>query len=234
MKLDQKITIAIDGHSSSGKSTVAKELAKKLGYTYVDSGAMYRAVTLFCMNQGLIKDNEVLQENLKERIDEIHIHFVRNAVTGQAETFLNGQNVENEIREIQVSNLVSPVSKIAFVRKAMVKLQRELGKGKGIVMDGRDIGTVVYPQAELKIFMTASPEVRAKRRFDELKAKGSRVSLEDILDNVQQRDFIDSNREESPLKQAEDAILIDNSNLSREVQLDWIMELIRERFPHQE
>ncbi len=234
MKLDQKITIAIDGHSSSGKSTVAKELAKKLGYTYVDSGAMYRAVTLFCMNQGLIKDNEVLQENLKERIDEIHIHFVRNAVTGQAETFLNGQNVENEIREIQVSNLVSPVSKIAFVRKAMVKLQRELGKGKGIVMDGRDIGTVVYPQAELKIFMTASPEVRAKRRFDELKAKGSRVSLEDILDNVQQRDFIDSNREESPLKQAEDAILIDNSNLSREEQLDWIMELIRERFPHQE
>ena len=230
MNLGQNITIAIDGHSSSGKSTVAKELAKKLSYTYVDSGAMYRAVTLFCMNKGLIQGSDVQEEELRRRMDQINIDFVLNNKTGMADTFLNGQNVENEIREIQVSNLVSPVSKIAFVRKALVKLQREISKGKGIVMDGRDIGTVVFPHAEIKIFMTASPEVRAKRRYDELKAKGSTVSLEDILQNVQQRDFIDSNREESPLKQAEDAILLDNSNLNREEQLQWIIALIEKRF----
>lgn len=231
MNLGQNITIAIDGHSSSGKSTVAKELAKMLQYTYFDSGAMYRAVTLFCMNNKLIQGNEVLEEALKERMDEINIDFIMNPETGIADTFLNGQNVEHEIREIQVSNLVSPVSKIGFVRKALVKIQREISKGKGVVMDGRDIGTVVFPKAEIKIFMTASPEVRAKRRYDELKAKGSEVSLEEILKNVQQRDFIDSNRKESPLKQAKDAILLDNSHLTREEQLQWIINLIENRFP---
>ena len=230
MKLDKKIIIAIDGHSSSGKSTVAKELAKKLGYIYVDSGAMYRAVTLYCINKGLIKDGEVLQEKLRKKMPDIHITFVMNPATGVAETFLNGENVENEIREIEVSALVSPVSKIAFVREAMVDLQREFGSQKGIVMDGRDIGTVVYPGAELKIFMTASPEVRATRRFEELKAKGSNVNYDEILDNVKSRDHIDSSRDVSPLRQADDAILLDNSLLSREEQLDIIMEIIKARF----
>lgn len=230
MKLHQRIIIAIDGHSSSGKSTVAKELAKILGYIYVDSGAMYRAVTLFCMNNNLINKEDVKEENLRTLMGKIKISFSLNPSTGVADTILNGDNVENEIREIEVSNLVSPVSKIGFVREALVKLQREFGEDKGIVMDGRDIGTVVYPQAEIKIFMTASPEVRAKRRFDELSAKGSSVSYDDILQNVKTRDRIDSSRDHSPLKQADDAILLDNSNLSREEQLDWILNLIRERF----
>jgi len=234
MKLDHKITIAIDGHSSSGKSTVAKELAKKLGYTYVDSGAMYRAVTLFCMNNGLIKGVQVLEEDLKIKMKNIHIDFIINPDSGQGETFLNGQNVEHKIREIEVSNLVSPVSKIRFVREAMVKLQREIGEGQGIVMDGRDIGTVVYPNAELKIFMTASPELRAQRRYKELQAKGSKVSFDEILENVRNRDYIDSNREHSPLKQADDAILLDNSRMNQEEQLDWIVKLIRSRFPSQD
>jgi len=231
MRLKKKIIIAIDGHSSSGKSTLAKELAKILGYTYVDSGAMYRAVTLFCIENDLIQDGEILEDILSQQIGEINIHFEHNPKTGQSETFLNGQNVEHEIREIEVSNLVSPVSRIGFVRETMVKLQREMGKGKSIVMDGRDIGTVVYPEAELKIYMTASAGVRAKRRYDELKAKGSPVSLEEILINVDQRDFIDSTRKHSPLKQADDAILLDNSQMTREEQLDWLCELIKERFP---
>ena len=234
MRLVKKIIIAIDGHSSSGKSTVAKELAKLLGYIYVDSGAMYRAVTLFCMNNNLIQDGEVLEKDLKPLMKNINISFSLNPATGVADTYLNGSNIEQKIREIEVSNLVSPVSKIAFVREAMVKQQREFGKDKGIVMDGRDIGTVVYPQAEIKIFMTASPEVRAKRRFDELRAKGSSVSYDDILSNVKKRDRIDSGREHSPLKQADDAILLDNSNLNREQQLNWIINLIRRKFPNTE
>ncbi len=234
MRLVKKIIIAIDGHSSSGKSTVAKELAKLLGYIYVDSGAMYRAVTLFCMNNNLIQDGEVLEKDLKPLMKNINISFSLNPATGVADTYLNGSNIEQKIREIEVSNLVSPVSKIAFVREAMVKQQREFGKDKGIVMDGRDIGTVVYPQAEIKIFMTASPEVRAKRRFDELRAKGSSVSYDDILSNVKNRDRIDSGREHSPLKQADDAILLDNSNLNREQQLNWIINLIRRKFPNTE
>ena len=234
MKPDHKIIIAIDGHSSSGKSTVAKELARLLGYIYVDSGAMYRAVTLYCMNNGLIRNGEVLEDELRSQMDNIAITFVMNPSRGIADTYLNGKNVEQEIREIEVSNLVSPVSKIGFVREAMVKLQREFGKNKGIVMDGRDIGTVVYPHAEVKIFMTASPEVRAQRRFDELIAKGSSVSYDDILKNVKNRDHIDSGREHSPLKQADDAILLDNSTLNREEQLNWIMQMIRERFPYQD
>ncbi len=234
MNLDQRIIIAIDGHSSSGKSTVAKELAKILGYIYVDSGAMYRAVTLFCMNNNLIEDGDVLKNKLKARMEDIKISFSLNPATGIADTILNGANVEHEIREIEVSNLVSPVSKIGFVREAMVELQREFGTNKGIVMDGRDIGTVVYPLAEVKIFMTAAPEVRAKRRFDELSEKGSSVSYDDILQNVKSRDSIDSSREHSPLRQAEDAILLDNSNLSRAEQLDWILDLIRKRFSIQQ
>jgi len=230
MNLDQKIIIAIDGHSSSGKSTVAKELAKLLGYIYVDSGAMYRAVTLYCMNNSLINDGDVLEEELRSQMGNINISFSMNPSSGVADTILNGVNVEHEIREIEVSNLVSPVSKIAFVREAMVELQREFGKDKGIVMDGRDIGTVVYPQAEIKIFMTASPEVRAQRRFDELSAKGSSVSFDDILNNVKNRDRIDSSRDHSPLKQADDAILLDNSNLNRAEQLDWILNFISKRF----
>ena len=232
MRLVKKIIIAIDGHSSSGKSTVAKELAKLLGYIYVDIGAMYRAGTLFCMNNNLIQDGEVLEKDLKPLMKNINISFSLNPATGVADTYLNGSNIEQKIREIEVSNLVSPVSKIAFVREAMVKQQREFGKDKGIVMDGRDIGTVVYPQAEIKIFMTASPEVRAKRRFDELRAKGSSVSYDDILSNVKNRDRIDSGREHSPLKQANDAILLDNSNLNREQQLDWIINLVKKKFPN--
>ncbi len=234
MNLDQRIIIAIDGHSSSGKSTVAKELAKILGYIYVDSGAMYRAVTLFCMNNNLIENGEVLKNKLKARMEDIKISFSLNPATGIADTILNGANIEHEIREIEVSNLVSPVSVIGFVREALVELQRGFGKNKGIVMDGRDIGTVVYPLAEVKIFMTAAPEVRAKRRFDELSEKGSSVSYDDILQNVKSRDSIDSSREHSPLRQAEDAILLDNSNLSRAEQLDWILDLIRKRFSIQQ
>ena len=232
MRLDKKIIIAIDGHSSSGKSTVAKELAKMLEYIYVDSGAMYRAVTLYCMNNNLIQAGEVLENELKSQMEIINISFSLNPSTGIADTYLNGVNIEQEIREIEVSNLVSPVSKIAFVREAMVKLQREFGKEKGIVMDGRDIGTVVYPQAEIKIFMTASPEVRAKRRFNELRDKGSSVSYDDILNNVKNRDRIDSGREHSPLKQADDAILLDNSLLNRKQQLDWIISLIIKKIPN--
>ena len=195
---------------------------------------MYRAVTLFCMNNNLIQDGEVLEKDLKPLMKNINISFSLNPATGVADTYLNGSNIEQKIREIEVSNLVSPVSKIAFVREAMVKQQREFGKDKGIVMDGRDIGTVVYPQAEIKIFMTASPEVRAKRRFDELRAKGSSVSYDDILSNVKNRDRRDSGRDHSPLKQADDAILLDNSNLNREQQLNWIINLIRRKFPNTE
>jgi len=232
MDNDKKIIIAIDGHSSSGKSTVAKELAKKLAYVYVDSGAMYRAVTLYCLRNRLVKDGEVLEDELKKHMNSISISFVMNPDTKIADTFLNGQNVEEEIREIEVSDMVSPVSKIGFVREAMVKLQREFGRDKGIVMDGRDIGTVVYPDAELKIFMTASQEVRARRRYDELRGKGSEVSYEEILENVRSRDHIDSNREHSPLKKADDAVLLDNSKMNREEQLEWIINLINSKFPH--
>ena len=234
MSKGKKIIIAIDGHSSSGKSTVAKELAGIMGYIYIDSGAMYRAVTLYCLKNGLIRDGVVLEDKLRTEMDNIRIEFKANKSGGLAETYLNGENVENEIREIEVSNMVSPVSKIAFVREAMVELQRAYGVNRGIVMDGRDIGTVVYPDAELKIFMTASPEVRAQRRFDELLAKGSEVSYDEILENVKTRDKIDSSREVSPLRQAEDAILLDNSKLSREEQLKWILDLIARKFPDQD
>ncbi|MFO7617456.1 MAG: (d)CMP kinase [Bacteroidales bacterium] len=223
------IIIAIDGVSSSGKSTAAKDVARELGYTYIDSGAMYRAVTLFCIRENLIREGVVDEESLQGKITDIHIEFRINELLGRPETFLNGQNVEDEIRNPAVAALVSPVSKIGFVREAMVRLQRELGRDKGIVMDGRDIGTVVFPEAEVKIFLTASPEVRARRRYDELITKGLDVNYEDILHNLQERDRIDSTREISPLRKADDAIELDNSEMSREEQKAFILKQVEAR-----
>ncbi len=228
--INRKLTIAIDGYSSCGKSTVARSLARRMGYTYIDSGAMYRAVTLFCIRKGLIKDSVVDEEKLRPLMSQISIDFEHNPITNNEDTFMNGENIEHEIRRIEVSNLVSPVSKIDFVREEMVKLQRQLSKDKGIVMDGRDIGTVVFPDADLKIFMTADPEIRAMRRYEELRGKNETVSLEEIKKNIQNRDYIDSHREHSPLRQADDAVVLDNSMLTREEQLQWILDLIKLRF----
>ena len=222
---DKKLTIAIDGFSSCGKSTVAKELAKKLGYIYVDTGAMYRAVTLYCMRNGLISDDGTVNETeLKKVIGNVGISFIYDQQTSKNTTLLNGEVVEDEIRRIEVSNKVSYVSRIDFVRAQMVKLQQDMGRQGGIVMDGRDIGTVVFPNADLKIFMTASPEVRAQRRFDELTAKGEKVTFDEILENVNQRDYLDQHREVSPLRQADDALLLDNSNMTIDEQNEWVMQ----------
>lgn len=218
----KKITIAIDGYSSCGKSTMAKSLAKNLGYIYVDSGAMYRAVTLFALREGLFTEDGIAEEKLEALLPNINISFVNDEATGKPLTYLNGECVENEIRNMEVSSHVSPIAALGFVREAMVKLQQLMGEKKGIVMDGRDIGTTVFPNAELKIFVTASAEVRAQRRFDELKAKGEVANYEDILKNVVERDYIDMHREVSPLKQADDAILLDNSNMTIEEQQEWL------------
>ena len=227
---DKKIIIAIDGYSSSGKSTLAKEIAKLLTYKYIDSGAMYRAVTLFAIRNDIInKNHEVNEVKLKELINTIHINFQYNPDKKRQETYLNNENVEDEIREMEVSNSVSFISKIGFVRKKMVSFQQEMGKEKGIVMDGRDIGTVVFPDAELKIFMNAKAEVRAERRYLELKEKNVDVSFDEILENVKKRDHIDETREESPLKKADDAVELDNSHMNRQEQLDWIVRLVKER-----
>ncbi len=226
---NKKIVIAIDGHSSCGKSTVAKQLAQQLGYIYLDSGAMYRAVTLFALRNKLAANGTVDEKDLISRLAEIKIEFRVNPTTKQNETYLNGENVEEEIRQLPVANHVSPVATIREVRAEMVKQQQLMGQEKGIVMDGRDIGTVVFPDAELKIFMTASPEVRAQRRYDELTAKGQQVSFEEILNNVEERDRIDSSREVSPLKQADDALILDNSHLTREEQLRWAVNKAQER-----
>ncbi len=225
---NNKIVIAIDGHSSCGKSTVAKQLAKRLGYIYLDSGAMYRAVTLFALHNQLAGGGKVDEQALIDRLEEIKIEFRFNETTKQNDTYLNGENVEDEIRQLPVANHVSPVATIREVRQAMVRQQQAMGKYKGIVMDGRDIGTVVFPDAELKIFMTANPEVRAQRRYDELTEKGKQVSFNEILKNVQDRDRIDSGRKESPLKQADDALILDNSTISREEQLKWVIEKVKE------
>ena len=225
---DKKIIIAIDGHSSCGKSTVAKSLARLLGYTYIDSGAMYRATTLYAMRKGLIKNRIPDIPKIIDELKNIKITFQWDEVAEKNTTFLNGENIEDEIRQLEVSNNVSPISTIAEVRMEMVKQQRENGKNKGIVMDGRDIGTVVFPDAELKIFMTASPEIRAERRFIELKEKGQKVDFNEILQNVISRDKIDSTREVSPLKKAEDALVLDNSHLTREEQLTWALEKVKE------
>ena len=220
----KKITIAIDGFSSCGKSTMAKDLAREVGYIYIDSGAMYRAVTLYSIENGIFDGDVIDTEKLKKAIKDIQISFRPNPETGRPDTYLNGVNVENKIRSMEVSSKVSPISALDFVREAMVAQQQAMGKEKGIVMDGRDIGTTVFPDAELKIFVTATPEIRAQRRFDELKAKGQEGSFEEILENVKQRDYIDQHREVSPLRKADDALLLDNSNLSIEQQKEWLSE----------
>ena len=224
----KKIIIAIDGHSSCGKSTMAKSLAQELGYIYIDSGAMYRVVTLYALRKGLINSGVPVIEKIIGELKNIKISFSWDEISGKNTTFLNGENVEEEIRRLEVSQNVSPISTIAEVRHEMVKQQRENGKNKGIVMDGRDIGTVVFPEAELKIFMTASPEIRAQRRFIELKEKGLDVDFNSILQNVEGRDEIDSSREVSPLKKADDALILDNSYLTREEQLKWTLEKVKE------
>ena len=219
----KKITIAIDGHSSCGKSTMAKELARKVGYVYVDTGAMYRCVTLFALRHQLFAaDGSVMEEQLREAMPQIDID--QRLIGGKTTTFLNGENVELEIRGLEVSNHVSPIAAIPFVRTALVAQQQKMGREGGIVMDGRDIGTTVFPNAELKIFVTASAEVRAQRRYDELQQKGMPADYADILKNVQERDYIDSHREVSPLRQADDALLLDNSHMTIDEQNKWLME----------
>lgn len=224
----KKITIAIDGFSSTGKSTLAKQLANELAYVYVDTGAMYRAVTFFAMKNNLIKSDFFDKKKLIDSLPQIQLEFKFNSDLGFAEMYLNGENVEKQIRTIEVSNFVSKVAEVSEVRSKLVEQQQEMGKNKAIVMDGRDIGTVVFPDAELKIFMTASAETRAQRRFDELQQKGDNVSYEDVLKNVVERDYIDTHREDSPLIIAEDAIEIDNSYLSREEQFAAVLELANE------
>lgn len=221
-----KITIAIDGFSSTGKSTVAKQLANHLGYIYVDSGAMYRAVTWYAMQHHFISNTYIHVQDLIAHLDQIDITFTFNPNLGYAEVYLNGKNVEKQIRTLEVSGFVSQVAEISEVRELLVKQQQKMGESKGIVMDGRDIGTVVFPNAELKIFMTASPETRANRRYQELLSKGEQVSYNEVLHNVQERDYIDSNRKDSPLVKAKDAIEIDNSNLSLEEQFNKILQLV--------
>ncbi|MBB1148911.1 (d)CMP kinase [Myroides sp. NP-2] len=225
----KKITIAIDGFSSTGKSTLAKALAKSLGYIYIDTGAMYRAVTLFAMRKGLISAKNFDQARLVELLDTFDLHFEYNVAKGYADIYLNQENVEELIRTLEVSQFVSQIAAVSEVRKKLVEQQQILGKSKGVVMDGRDIGTVVFPDAELKIFMTASPEIRAQRRFKELQAKDSKVVYEDVLHNVIERDQIDTSRQDSPLVKADDAVEVDNSNLSREEQFDLILQLVKER-----
>jgi len=224
----KKITIAIDGFSSCGKSTMAKDLAKEIGYIYVDTGAMYRSVTLYALRHNLFNaDGSIREEELKAQMKNINISFQLNKTTGRPDTFLNGENVEKDIRSMEVSSHVSPIATLAFVRAALVAQQQRMGAGKGIVMDGRDIGTVVFPDAELKIFVTASAEVRAQRRYDELKAKGMEANFNDILKNVEERDYIDSHRATSPLRKAPDAIELDNSNLTIAQQQQWLYEQYR-------
>lgn len=220
----KKITIAIDGFSSCGKSTMAKDLAREIGYIYIDSGAMYRAVTLYSLQHNLIQGETIDTDGLKNQLKDIHISFKLNPETGRPDTYLNGVNVEADIRTMAVSSKVSLIAALDFVRQAMVMQQQEMGKAKGIVMDGRDIGTTVFPDAELKIFVTASPEIRAQRRYDELKGKGQEANFDDILENVKQRDYIDQHREVSPLRKADDALLLDNSYMTIAEQKQWLTE----------
>ena len=242
----RKITIAIDGHSSCGKSTMAKDLAREVGYVYVDTGAMYRCVTLYALRHGLFIEGrgvrreegelhaqpvdtvKIDEEALRSQMAQIHISFKFNPETGRPDTYLNGELVENDIRTMEVSSHVSPIATLAFVREAMVAQQQRMGQGGGVVMDGRDIGTVVFPHAELKVFVTASAEVRAQRRYDELKGKGMAADYAEILKNVQERDYIDSHREVSPLRKADDALLLDNSAMTIAEQKAWLLERFHE------
>jgi len=223
----KKITIAIDGYSSTGKSTLAKQLARRLGYVYVDSGAMYRAITFFAMQQGLVGEDFLNQEGLIKKLSSIKLHFQFNPIVDFAEMYLNDVNIEHEIRTIDVSRLVSKIAEISEVRAKLVEQQQAFGLEKGVVMDGRDIGTVVFPDAELKLFMTASSHTRAKRRHDELIEKGQKVSYEDVLQNVEERDYIDTHRTDSPLVKANDAIEIDNSILTKQEQFDLVLDMIQ-------
>ena len=226
----KKITIAIDGFSSCGKSTMAKDLAKKLGYVYVDTGAMYRAVTLYAMRNGLFNaDGSIKTADLERQMNKINITFKLNKTAERPDTYLNNELVENDIRTLEVSNHVSQIAAVPFIREAMVAQQQRMGKDKGVVMDGRDIGTTVFPEAELKVFVTASAEVRAQRRYDELKEKGMPADFNDILKNVQERDYIDSHREVSPLRKAPDAIELDNSHMTITEQSAWLMEQVEQK-----
>ena len=221
----KKITIAIDGFSSCGKSTMAKDLAREIGYIYIDTGAMYRCVTLFALRNNLFNEDGTIKQNeLENPIENIKISFKLNKTTQRPDAYLNGENVENQIRTMEVSSHVSPIAAIAAVRSALVAQQQKMGQDKGVVMDGRDIGTVVFPNAELKIFVTASAEVRAQRRYEELKEKGMEANFDEILKNVEERDYIDSHRKVSPLKKADDAIELDNSNISIAEQKEWLMQ----------
>ena len=226
----KKITIAIDGHSSCGKSTMAKDLARRVGYIYVDTGAMYRSVTLYALRNGLFnEDGSIKTCELEQQMPQIRITFQLNPETGRPDTYLNGECVEQTIRSLEVSNHVSPIAALPFVRTAMVAQQQAMGQDGGIVMDGRDIGTVVFPHAELKVFVTASAQVRAQRRYDELQQKGMPADYDEILRNVQERDYIDSHREVSPLRQADDALLLDNSHMTIPEQNEWLMARFQER-----
>jgi len=227
--MSKKITIAIDGYSSTGKSTVAKQLAAELGYVYVDTGAMYRAVTLYLMRKMIVTNTNFDEEAILRQLPFINISFVFNKEVGYGEVHLNNENVEKEIRLMEVSQQVSKVAAVPDVRKMLVKIQQEIGKNKAVVMDGRDIGTVVFPGADLKLFMTASTEKRAERRYDELKGRGDEVKYEDVLANVKERDYLDTTREDSPLVKAEDAIEIDNSDMNLEEQFEKVLKLAKEK-----
>jgi len=220
----KKINIAVDGYSSCGKSTIAKDLARELGYTYIDSGAMYRSVALYAIGKGWITENEIDTNSLKKHIEDIKITFKQNS-SGVQETYLNGVNVETEIRTLEIANGASRVSALGFVRKEMVSQQQEMGKEKGVVMDGRDIGTVVFPDAKMKLFLTSSPDIRAKRRYDEMVAKGENPIYQDVLNNIKERDLRDTTREESPLVKANDALVLDNSEMGINEQLKWALEM---------
>ncbi|MBZ9630126.1 (d)CMP kinase [Salegentibacter sp. LM13S] len=227
--MSKKITIAIDGYSSTGKSTVAKQLAAELGYVYVDTGAMYRAVTLYLMRKMIVTDTNFDEEVILRQLPFINISFVFNKEVGYGEVHLNGENVEKEIRLMEVSQQVSKVAAVPDVRKMLVKIQQEIGKNKAVVMDGRDIGTVVFPDADLKLFMTASTEKRAERRYSELKERGDDIKYEDVLANVKERDYLDTTREDSPLVKAEDAIEIDNSEMNLEEQFEKVLKLAKDK-----
>jgi CMP/dCMP kinase len=227
--MEKRLIIAIDGYSSCGKSTFAKAVAKELNYIFIDSGAMYRAVTLFCMRKNLINENLVNTAGILSEINNINIDFVFNPDIAEYETFLNSENVEQEIRSMEVTSFVSRISQIHEVRARMVELQRQIGVSKGIVMDGRDIGTVVFPDADIKIFMTASADIRAKRRFDELTGKGIVVDFEEIRRTIIARDIADENRDISPLRRADDAVILDNSRMKVEEQMVWIKRIIEDK-----